>query len=263
MHPFRSACTLYQSFGPMPSSEQSPLCSDVFLPAAQKTSSARPLAPPLQIEPASPGFDLGSFDGKRRFCIATRTTSEQGLHRLLRLFIAKIIARPRRRASPLPHRPPLKPPCPIARGSAGRLFCLFLLFLWKSVLGRRGGGAGGKRRWRGTGAAGSETGERAGGGGAPRRQAQGDAKEPGGEDRPAPVPDGMPLPDAKARAGCQSARRCQAAGQAGGPGARRDQSMGTSRPWTSRRGSSSWLYVEQVESVKMGYCVVTEKSGDQ
>ena len=47
------------------------------------------------------------------------------------------------------------------------------------------------------------------------------------------------------------------------PGTRRNQSMGTSRPWTSRRGSSSWLYVEQVESVRMGYCVVTEKPGDQ
>jgi hypothetical protein len=47
------------------------------------------------------------------------------------------------------------------------------------------------------------------------------------------------------------------------PGTRRNQAMGTSRPWTSRRGSSSWLYVEQVESVRMGYCVVTEKPGDQ
>ena len=41
-------------------SEQSPLCSDVLLfPWNKRTSSARSLAPPFQIEPAALGFDLG------------------------------------------------------------------------------------------------------------------------------------------------------------------------------------------------------------
>ena len=39
----------------------------------QKSERAHAAAPPLQIEPAALGFDLGSFDGNRRFCIATRT----------------------------------------------------------------------------------------------------------------------------------------------------------------------------------------------
>ena len=59
-----------------------------------------------------------------------------------------------------------------------------------------------------------ETGERAGGG---RRR--GDAKEPGGEGRPAPVPDEKPraLPDTEERAGDRrtDARRWQAAGSRG------------------------------------------------
>ena len=59
-------------------SEQSPLCSDVLLFLRNKrTSSARFLAPPFQIEPAALGFDL-VFSFLRTFqsCIATRTKSE-------------------------------------------------------------------------------------------------------------------------------------------------------------------------------------------
>ena len=45
---------------PPDTSEQSPLCSDVLLFLRNKrTSSARSLAPPFQIEPAALGFDLG------------------------------------------------------------------------------------------------------------------------------------------------------------------------------------------------------------
>ena len=112
------------------------------------------------------------------------------------------------------------------------------------------GGSRGRARAR----AGGETGGRAGGGGA-GGGAQGMQKS---------------RAEKAARLLCRMECRYRppkrapvAGGGEPGPGARRDQSMGTSRPCTSRRGSSSWLYVEQVESVRMGYCVVTEKPGDQ
>ena len=38
----------------------------------QKSERAHAAAPPLQIEPASLGFDLVFFDGNRKFCIAIR-----------------------------------------------------------------------------------------------------------------------------------------------------------------------------------------------
>ncbi len=59
----------------------------LFVPLAKKSECAHAAAPPLQIEAAPLGFDLDSFDGNRRFCIATRTTSEQASYRLLRLFM--------------------------------------------------------------------------------------------------------------------------------------------------------------------------------
>ena len=61
-------------------------CSSAFRPRYptiyyrtffQKSERAHAAAPPLQIEPAALGFDLAFFDGNRRFCIVTRTTSEQ------------------------------------------------------------------------------------------------------------------------------------------------------------------------------------------
>ena len=39
----------------------------------QKSERAHAAAPPLQIEPASLGFDLVFFDGRRKFCIVIRT----------------------------------------------------------------------------------------------------------------------------------------------------------------------------------------------
>ena len=48
------------NLGTRTTSEQSPLCSDVFFCLQQKkTSSARSLAPPLQIEPADAGLRFG------------------------------------------------------------------------------------------------------------------------------------------------------------------------------------------------------------
>ena len=53
-------------------SEQSPLCSDVFLcPGPKKTPSARFLAPPSQIEPVAPGLRFGfgcKTEGWHRSC---------------------------------------------------------------------------------------------------------------------------------------------------------------------------------------------------
>jgi hypothetical protein len=52
----------------------------------QKSERAHAAAPPLQIEPASLGFDLVFFDGNRKFCIAIRTMMEQA-ERLAPFFI--------------------------------------------------------------------------------------------------------------------------------------------------------------------------------
>ena len=73
-----------QSLGP--TSEQSPLCSDVLFFLRQKrTPSARSLAPPLQIATASLGCNLVFPSGSRSYN-DTWTTSEQALYRLLRHF---------------------------------------------------------------------------------------------------------------------------------------------------------------------------------
>ena len=52
----------------------------------QKSERAHAAAPPLQIEPAPPGFDLGTFDGNRRFCIAIRTRLSLDAIRVRTLF---------------------------------------------------------------------------------------------------------------------------------------------------------------------------------
>ncbi len=70
-------------------SEQSPLCSDVFLCLWQKkTSSARSLAPPFQIEPAALGFDLvlgGNLEALASILLRYFSSS-QATYRLRRAF---------------------------------------------------------------------------------------------------------------------------------------------------------------------------------
>lgn len=168
--------------------------------------------------------------------LSPRPSSEQGLHRLLRLFLQKS-SRAHAAALPLSGRPSKKAALPCRAGPAARLFSFFSFSFGKASWEEGGGGPilslpfpfdPLSRKRTENGPPGSSAcrrdrrPERAGGRGAGQigRGAGGginggalmDTKEPGGKVRPAPVPDEMPLPDAKARAGAR--RRDRRAGRA-------------------------------------------------